>query len=106
MVAAPDPAVWPPAATAKSTTAPDWSPDGATDADCLFFACPPEHTLITNGHCQTEATDTGRLAWTDRTTPPEINHAHHPKNSSAATPTHPTILRSESRQALVGLIYR
>ena len=24
-------------------------------------------------------TDTGRLAWTHGTTPPEINHAHHPE---------------------------
>jgi len=24
-------------------------------------------------------TDTGRLAWTDGTQPPDINHAHHPE---------------------------
>jgi hypothetical protein len=58
---------------------PDWSPDGATDADKLFFACGPDHKLLTDGHYQTEVTDTGRLAWTDGTTPPEINHAHHPE---------------------------
>jgi hypothetical protein len=58
---------------------PDWSPDGKTDADCLFFACAPDHKLVTEGHYQTEVTDTGRLAWTDGTTPPEINHAHHPE---------------------------
>jgi hypothetical protein len=58
---------------------PDWSPDGATDADSLFFACAPDHKLITDGHYQTEVTDTGRLAWTDATTPPDINHAHHPE---------------------------
>jgi hypothetical protein len=58
---------------------PDWSAGGATDADCLFFACAPDHKLITDGHYQTSVTDTGRLAWTDGTRPPEINHAHHPE---------------------------
>jgi Domain of unknown function (DUF222) len=58
---------------------PDWSPDGATDADKLFFACPPDHKLLTDGHWHATVTDTGRLAWTDGTTPPEINHAHHPE---------------------------
>jgi hypothetical protein len=56
---------------------PDWSPDGATDADKLFFACGPDHGLATNGHYETTVTDSGRLAWTDGTRPPEINHAHH-----------------------------
>jgi len=58
---------------------PDWTPDGLTDADCLFFACGPDHKLITDGHYQTSITHTGRLAWTDGTKPPEINHAHHPE---------------------------
>ncbi|GAC1408324.1 MAG: HNH endonuclease signature motif containing protein [Mycobacterium sp.] len=58
---------------------PDWSTGGATDADCLFFACAPDHTLITNGNYHTTVTSTGRLAWTDHTTPPQINHAHHPE---------------------------
>jgi hypothetical protein len=58
---------------------PDWSPQGKTDADCLFFACAPDHKLITDGHYKTEVTDTGRLAWTDGTKPAEINHAHHPE---------------------------
>jgi Domain of unknown function (DUF222) len=58
---------------------PDWSPAGASDADKLFFACPPDHKLLTDGHWKTIVTDTGRLAWTDGTTPPEINHAHHPE---------------------------
>jgi hypothetical protein len=58
---------------------PDWSAGGATNADSLFFACPPDHTLITTGHYQTTVTDTGRLAWTDGTQPPHINHAHHPE---------------------------
>jgi hypothetical protein len=57
----------------------DWASGGATDADTLFFACAPDHGLITNGHQQTTVTDTGRLAWTDGTRPPEINHAHHPE---------------------------
>ncbi len=58
---------------------PDWSKGGATNADSLFFACAPDHKLITDGHYQTTVTDTGRLAWTDGTTPPEVNHAHHPE---------------------------
>jgi hypothetical protein len=58
---------------------PAWAEGGATDADKLFFACPPDHKLLTDGHCQTTVTDTGRLAWTDATTPPQINHAHHPE---------------------------
>jgi hypothetical protein len=58
---------------------PDRTPDGATDADKLFFACAPSHKLITEGHYHTEVIDTGRLAWTDGTAPPDINHAHHPE---------------------------
>jgi hypothetical protein len=58
---------------------PDWTPDGATDADKLFFACGPSHKLVTDGHFQTVVTDTGRLAWTDGSAPPTINHAHHPE---------------------------
>jgi hypothetical protein len=58
---------------------PDWAAGGTTDADTLFFACAPDHGLATSGHQQTTVTDTGRLAWTDGTKPPEINHAHHPE---------------------------
>lgn len=58
---------------------PDWTPHGATDADKLFFACGPDHKRVTDGHYHTSVTDTGRLAWTDGTTPPDINHAHHPE---------------------------
>jgi Domain of unknown function (DUF222) len=58
---------------------PDWTHGGTTDADSLFFACAPDHKLVTDGHYQTTVTDTGRLAWTDGTTPPDINHAHHPE---------------------------
>jgi hypothetical protein len=58
---------------------PDWATGGTTDADTLFFACSPDHKLVTDGHYQTTVTDAGRLAWTDGTRPPEINHAHHPE---------------------------
>jgi hypothetical protein len=58
---------------------PDWAAGGSTDADTLFFACGPDHQRITDGHYHTTVTATGRLAWTDATTPPEINHAHHPE---------------------------
>jgi hypothetical protein len=57
---------------------PAWAAGGRTDADCLFFACGPDHTLLSKGLLQTKITDTGRLAWTDGTGPPEINLAHHP----------------------------
>ena len=57
---------------------PAWAAGGQTDADCLFFACGPDHTLISKGLLQTKITDTGRLAYTDGTGPPEINLAHHP----------------------------
>jgi hypothetical protein len=68
---------------------PDWTPHGATDADKLFFACPPSHALATNGHYQTLVTDTGRLAWTDGTKPPETNHAHHPDELLRGDPDPP-----------------
>jgi len=58
---------------------PDWASGGTTDADTLFFACAPDHKRVSDGHWQTTVTDTGRLAWTHGTTPPEINHAHHPE---------------------------
>ncbi|ORW86478.1 HNH nuclease, partial [Mycobacterium sp. IEC1808] len=53
--------------------APDWAQGGQTDADKLFFACGPDHAGATNGDYHTEVTNTGRLAWTDGTSPPEIN---------------------------------
>ena len=67
-----------PAITAKSTTTRLGPTGGRTDADCLFFGCGPDHTLLSKGLLQTKVTDTGRLAWTDGTGPPEINLAHHP----------------------------
>jgi Domain of unknown function (DUF222) len=57
---------------------PDWANGGTTDADCLFFGCGPDHTLVSKGLLQTKVTNTGRLAWSDSTGPPEINLAHHP----------------------------
>ena len=57
---------------------PPWAAGGRTDADCLFFGCGPDHTLLSKGLLQAKVTDTGRLAWTDGTGPPEINLAHHP----------------------------
>jgi len=59
---------------------PSWHPDGRTDADALFFACAPDHKLLTDGHWQAAVTDTGRLAWTDGTTAPRVNRAHHPED--------------------------
>jgi hypothetical protein len=75
---------------------PDWATGGATDADTLFFACAPDHGLVTNGHQHTTVTDTGRLAWTDGTRPPEINHAHHPEELLRGNTTHPTPNRTEA----------
>ena len=57
---------------------PDWARGGQTDADSLFFACGPDHTMASRGELSTKVTDRGRLAWTDGTGPPDINHAHHP----------------------------
>ncbi len=44
----------------------------------LFFACGFDHNLVSKGYWQTVVTDSGRLAWTNETHPPDINHAHHP----------------------------
>jgi hypothetical protein len=68
---------------------PGLGPDGATDADKLFFGCGPDHKLVTDGHWHTTVTDTGRLAWTDGTKPPEINHAHHPDELLRGDPDPP-----------------
>jgi hypothetical protein len=56
---------------------PDWYPDGATDADTLHFACPPDHKLVSDGHASTTVTEDGRLAWAVGDDPPAINHIHH-----------------------------
>jgi uncharacterized protein DUF222 len=68
---------------------PDWYPSGRTDADALFFACGPDHKLLTDGHWTATVTDTGRLAWTDGTTAPHINHAHHPDELLRGDPDPP-----------------
>jgi hypothetical protein len=68
---------------------PDWHPDGRTDADALFFACGPDHKLLTEGSWQATVADNGRLAWTDGTTPPRINRAHHPDELLRGDPDPP-----------------
>ena len=65
---------------------PDWARGGQTDADSLFFACGPDHTMASRGELSTKVTDRGRLAWTDGTGPPDINHAHHPDEILRADP--------------------
>jgi hypothetical protein len=56
----------------------DWALGGRTDADALFFACAPDHKLLTDGHWAATVTDDGRLAWSDGTVAPRTNRAHHP----------------------------
>jgi hypothetical protein len=68
---------------------PEWVPSGATDADSLFFACGPDHKLLTEKRWRAEVTDTGRLAWTDGIRPPEVNHAHHPEELLRSDPDPP-----------------
>ncbi|MGB1223599.1 MAG: DUF222 domain-containing protein [Mycobacterium sp.] len=72
---------------------PDWAtPHGRTDADTLFFACGPDHKLLTDGHHSATVTNTGRLAWTNNhPTPeePQINHAHHPDELLRGDPDPP-----------------
>lgn len=58
---------------------PDWADGGRTDADKLYFACGCDHGGATRGDLQTHLTEHGRLAWTDGTGPPQINHLHHPE---------------------------
>ncbi len=58
---------------------PAWAAGGQTDADCVFFDCGPDHTLVSKGLLQTKVTDTGRLAYSDGTGPFEVNLAHHPE---------------------------
>ncbi|HKV18178.1 MAG TPA: DUF222 domain-containing protein, partial [Mycobacterium sp.] len=58
---------------------PAWADGGNTDADCLWFDCGPDHTMITKGLLQTKITDDGRLAYSDGTGPYEVNLVHHPE---------------------------
>lgn len=69
--------------------APDWHPHGRTDADALYFACAPDHKLLTDGHWQATPTTTGRLAWTDGTQPPRTNRFHHPDELLRGDPDPP-----------------
>jgi Domain of unknown function (DUF222) len=69
--------------------APDWARGGRTDADKLFFACAADHAMATRGELHTHVTNTGRLAWTDATGPPQTNHAHHPDELLHADPDPP-----------------
>ena len=57
---------------------PDWAHGGRTDADKLFFACGCDHAAASRGELHTEVTASGRLGWTDGSSPLDINHAHHP----------------------------
>jgi hypothetical protein len=66
-----------------------WANGGRTNADELFFACGGDHTDTTDGRQQTIVTESGRLGWTDGTTPPEINHAHHPEELLRGDPDPP-----------------
>lgn len=68
---------------------PDWAMGGPTDADHLFFACGPDHKLATDGHYTTTITETGRLAWTNGTSPPQVNRIHHPEELLRSDPDPP-----------------
>ena len=59
--------------------APAWLPDGATDADKVFFACGPDNQAEAIGDYRTIVTEQGRLGWSDGTGPPEVNRLHHPE---------------------------
>src|SRR6476661_8143546 len=85
-------------ATTEVHHSPDWTPHGATDADKLFFACGPDHKRVTDGHYHQP----------HRHRPPGLDRRHHTtrhqprppprRNTSTATPTHPTTTRSERTQ--------
>ncbi len=56
----------------------EWADGGPTDANNLFFACGPHHSLVGERRRKTTI-KRGRLAWTDGTSPPEVNRIHHPE---------------------------
>ncbi|MET0896506.1 MAG: DUF222 domain-containing protein, partial [Mycobacterium sp.] len=64
---------------------PDWDAGGHTNADELHFGCGSHHKGATRGVYQTSVTEAGRLAWSDGTRPPEINHVHHADELLAET---------------------
>lgn len=70
--------------------APPWATGGRTDADKLYFACGGDHADATEGRQHTVVTESGRLGWTDGTTPPEINRAHHPEELLQGDPDPPS----------------
>ncbi|HTZ16717.1 MAG TPA: HNH nuclease, partial [Mycobacterium sp.] len=47
------------------------------------------HAMATRGQRHTQITTNGRLAWTNNTSPPEINHAHHPDELLRGDPDPP-----------------
>jgi hypothetical protein len=65
-----------------------WARGGRTDADELYFLCGNDHGMATRGEAETRVVR-GRLAWTDGTGPPEINHAHHPDELLRGDPDPP-----------------
>jgi len=69
--------------------APDWARGGHTDADKLFFACTAHHGMASRAELLTQPTNNGRLAWTEGTGPPQINHAHHPNELLRTDPDPP-----------------
>jgi hypothetical protein len=68
---------------------PDFARGGRTDADKLYFGCGGDHGMATRGELRTQVTASGRLGWTDRTGPPQINHAHHPEELLHSDPDPP-----------------
>ena len=72
---------------------PDWAPNGATDADKLFFACYLDHDLVTKA-----TTKRSSPTAADSPGPTAPNHLKSttlttPTSSCAAIPTHPTTLQ-------------
>jgi len=55
----------------------EWADGGRTNADNLFFACGPHHSLISQRRRRAKI-KRGRLAWSDGTGPPQVNRIHHP----------------------------
>jgi hypothetical protein len=54
----------------------------------LYFLCGPDHGVAPRSELRSEVVG-GRLAWTDGTGPPEINHAHHPDELLRGDPDPP-----------------
>lgn len=69
---------------------PDWAVGGRTNADQLHFACGPDHASTTTGENRTTVTASGRLGWTNGSSPPTVNHAHHPDELLRGDPDPPS----------------